>query len=96
MGDDEMIRKVTHAMMAMQRRAWEQGVAAQAMLELGEMDWVVLLAKDAVVNQLKDGRLGLNEGNGPVADPAANGEPLLRAAEARSLSPPTRPPPPRW
>ncbi len=76
-----MLTRVMHAMLAMQRRAWEQGVAAQALLELGEIDWVVLLAKDAVVNQLKDGRLALNEGKAPVADPAANGEPLLRAAE---------------
>jgi unsaturated rhamnogalacturonyl hydrolase len=80
--DGDQINKVMHAMLAMQRRAWEQGVAAQALLELGEIDWMVLLAKDAVVNQLKDGRLALNEGNTPVADPAANGEPLLRAAEA--------------
>lgn len=42
----------------------------------------VLLAKDAVVNQLKDGRLGLNEGDAPVCDPAANGEPVLFAAKA--------------
>lgn len=76
----ERIHKVMHAMLAMQRRAWEQGVAAQALLELGEFDWVVLLAKDAVVNQLKDGRLGLNEGDRAVADPASNGEPLLFAA----------------
>jgi unsaturated rhamnogalacturonyl hydrolase len=41
----------------------------------------VLLAKDAVVNQRKDGRLGLNEGQAPVADPAANGEPVLYAAQ---------------
>ena len=67
-------------MLAMQRRAWEQGVAAQALLELGETEWMVLLAKDAVVNQLKDGRLGLNEGRSPVTDPASNGEPLLLAA----------------
>jgi unsaturated rhamnogalacturonyl hydrolase len=80
MESDERIQKVMHAMLAMQRRAWEQGVAAQAMLELGETDLVVLLARDAVVNQLKDGRLGLNEGRGPVTDPASNGEPLLVAA----------------
>jgi rhamnogalacturonyl hydrolase YesR len=73
--------KVMNAMLAMQRRAWEQGVASQALLELGKFDWVVLLAKDAVVNQLKDGRLGLNEGKGAVADPASNGEPLLFAAK---------------
>jgi rhamnogalacturonyl hydrolase YesR len=69
------------AMLAMQRRAWEQGVAAQALLESGETDLALLLAKDAVVNQLKDGRLGLNEGKGPVADPAANGEPVLFASQ---------------
>lgn len=80
MDSNERIQKVIHAMLAMQRRAWEQGVAAQALLELGETDLAVLLAKDAVVNQLKDGRLGLNEGKGPVADPASNGEPVLFAA----------------
>jgi rhamnogalacturonyl hydrolase YesR len=68
-----------NAMLGMQRRAWEQGVASQALLELGEKDLMVLLAKDAVVNQLKDGRLGLNEGDRPVTDPASNGEPLLAA-----------------
>ena len=68
---------VINAMLAMQRRAWEQGVASQALLELGETELVILLAKDAVVNQKKDGRLGLNEGDRPVADPASNGEPVL-------------------
>ena len=67
-------------MLAMQRRAWEQGTAAQALLELGDTEMVVLFAKDAVVNQLKDGRLGLNEGTAPVCDPASNGEPVLFAA----------------
>ena len=76
----DRIHQVINAMLAMQRRAWEQGVAAQALLELGETGLAVLLARDAVVNQLKDGRLGLNEGRNPVTDPAANGEPLLYAA----------------
>jgi unsaturated rhamnogalacturonyl hydrolase len=80
MESSERIQKVMHAMLAMQRRAWEQGVAAQSLLELGETEYVVLLARDAVVNQLKDGRLGLNEGRSPVTDPASNGEPLLFAA----------------
>jgi rhamnogalacturonyl hydrolase YesR len=79
---NDTISKVMNAMLAMQRRAWEQGVASQALLELGEKDLVILMAKDAVVNQKKDGRLGLNEGNGPVADPASNGEPVLFAARA--------------
>jgi unsaturated rhamnogalacturonyl hydrolase len=74
------VDRVKQAMLAMQRRAWEQGVAAQALLELGDTVHTILLAKDAVVNQLKDGRLGVNEGNRPVTDPASNGEPVLFAA----------------
>jgi unsaturated rhamnogalacturonyl hydrolase len=77
----DTIRKVISAMLSMQRRAWEQGVAAQSLLELGETDLMVLMAKDAVVNQKKDGRLGLNEGDKPVADPASNGEPVMVAAK---------------
>lgn len=76
---DDTVRRVMNAMLSMQRRAWEQGVAAQALLELGEKDLVILFAKDAVVNQKKDGRLGLNEGDRPVTDPASNGEPVLYA-----------------
>jgi rhamnogalacturonyl hydrolase YesR len=79
---NDTVRKVMNAMLSMQRRAWEQGVAAQALLELGETDLVILMAKDAVVNQKKDGRLGLNEGDRPVADPASNGEAVLFAARA--------------
>ena len=77
---NDTVRKVMNAMLAMQRRAWEQGVASQALLELGEKELVILMAKDAVVNQKKDGRLGLNEGDRPVTDPASNGEPVLFAA----------------
>jgi len=77
---NDTVRKVMNAMLAMQRRAWEQGVAAQALLELGEKDLAILMAKDAVVNQKKDGRLGLNEGDRPVTDPGSNGEPVLYAA----------------
>jgi len=77
----DTVRKVMNAMLSMQRRAWEQGVASQALLELGEKELVILMAKDAVVNQKKDGRLGLNEGDRPVTDPASNGEPVLFAAK---------------
>jgi rhamnogalacturonyl hydrolase YesR len=79
--NNDTIRMVINAMLSMQRRAWEQGVASQALLELGENDLVILFAKDAVVNQKKDGRLGLNEGDRPVADPASNGEPVIMAAK---------------
>jgi len=77
----DTVKKVINAMLAMQRRAWEQGVASQALLELGENDLVILMAKDAVVNQKKDGRLGLNEGDRPVTDPASNGEPVVYASK---------------
>jgi rhamnogalacturonyl hydrolase YesR len=80
--DASVVNKVRTAMLAMQRRAWEQGVASQALLELGETALVVLLAKDALVNQLKDGRLALNGDDRPVTDPASNGEPVHYAYEA--------------
>jgi len=80
--DAALVAKARTAMLAMQRRAWEQGVASQALLEQGDTDLVVLLAKDAIVNQAKDGRLGLNGDKGPVCDPASNGEPLLHAWKA--------------
>jgi rhamnogalacturonyl hydrolase YesR len=76
---DPLVDKAKTAMLAMQRRAWEQGTAAQALLELGERELVVLLAKDALVNQTKDGRLGLNGDKSPACDPASNGEPVLFA-----------------
>ena len=78
---NKTIQKVIEAMLSMQRRAWEQGVASQALLELGETELMILLAKDAVVNQLKDGRLGLNGHDRPVTDPASNGEPVMFAAK---------------
>jgi len=81
-GPSALVAKVKTAMLAMQRRAWEQGVASQALLEQGDIDLVVLFAKDALVNQAKDGRLGLNGDKGPVCDPASNGEPVLAAYRA--------------
>jgi len=77
----ERIKLVKQAMLAMQRDAWEQGVAAQACLEMGDCKWVYLLARDSVVHQGPDGRLGLGYGNMAATDPAANGEPLLAAAK---------------
>ncbi|MGD9346472.1 MAG: glycoside hydrolase family 88 protein [Candidatus Aminicenantes bacterium] len=73
--------KVKRAMLSMQRYAWEQGIAAQAMLESGETDWVILMAKDAVLRQLDDGRLAVVSSNQGVTDPAANGEAVLYAAK---------------
>lgn len=43
------IRRAIFAMLSTQRRSWEQGVAAQALLELGEYELVYLLAEEAVL-----------------------------------------------
>lgn len=76
----ELIERVKTALLSMQRFSWEQGVAAQAFLELGELDWCVLLARDAVLRQTADGRLGIMHLDPGNTDPAVNGEPVLAAA----------------
>ncbi len=76
----EIIDGVTRAMLCMQRASWEQGVAAQALLELGEQKMVVLLMREAIVRCAPDGRVALLGSATNVTDPAVNGEPLLYAA----------------
>lgn len=75
-----MLKQVSDALLTMQRYSWEQGVAAQAFLELGETDTAILLARDAVQRQSADGRLASLRDNEGVTDPAANGEAVLVAA----------------
>jgi rhamnogalacturonyl hydrolase YesR len=75
-----LIEKVKRAMLSMQRAAWEQGVAAQALLELGEKDMVVLMAKEAIVRQVPDGRVAMLYSSDAVVDPGSNGEAILYAA----------------
>ncbi|NOR74999.1 MAG: glycosyl hydrolase [Draconibacterium sp.] len=79
--DDKITEKVKNAMLCMQRASWEQGVAAQALLESGEYDTVYLMAKEAVLRQIKDGRLSIMYSDNGVTDPAASGEMVLRMAE---------------
>ncbi len=75
----DRIAQVRLAMLAMQRRPWEQGVAAQALLELGDLDTMILLAKDSAYLQIPDGRLAMPDVTHAVTDPAANGEAVLVA-----------------
>ena len=77
---DRLVSRVKQALLAMQRHPWEQGVAAQAFLEAGDDDIVIVMGYEAVVRQLPDGRLGVVGGAETVTDPAANGEPVLHAA----------------
>ncbi len=78
---DSLTQGVKSALLAMQRYSWEQGVAAQAFLESGDTDLAILMAKEAVVRQLADGRLAVIGGLTAVTDPAAVGEALLFAAQ---------------
>ncbi|MCX8160821.1 MAG: glycoside hydrolase family 88 protein [Candidatus Saccharicenans sp.] len=82
--DSNLIDRVKIAMLTMQRQAWEQGVAAQALLELGDERMVIMMAREAVLRQWEDGRLGQVCDNHGVTDPGANGEAVLFAARVLS------------
>jgi unsaturated rhamnogalacturonyl hydrolase len=75
------IEKVKLAMLSMQRATWEQGVAMQAMLELGETELVILMAQDAVLRQSKDGRLAMLGEEFALSDACSPGEAVLWAAK---------------
>lgn len=79
-----LTEKVKLAMLTMQRQAWEQGVAAQALLEMGETELVILMAREAVIRQWDDGRLGQVCDNHGVTDPGSNGEAVLFASRTTS------------
>ena len=74
-----MIDQVRLAMLCMTRQCWEQGVAAQALLELGDMDAMGLMARDCVVRQNADGRLCDVENTPAIVDPAFCVEAVLAA-----------------
>lgn len=80
MQTETLINRVKLATLTFQREPWEQGVAAQALLELGEIDLAVLMARAAVLRQKPDGRLAEVGPGNDVTDPAANGVPVLYAA----------------
>ena len=74
-----LVEKAKMAMLSMQRASWEQGTAAQALMEMGEDDLVVLMAKDAVLRRKSDGRLAMLGTENAVTDPASNGVAVLYA-----------------
>jgi rhamnogalacturonyl hydrolase YesR len=73
------IERATVGGFALQRRDWEQGIFAQAMLESGQRDAVIRLTRAAMVQQTPDGRMGVVVSGGPT-DPAMGGEAYARAA----------------
>jgi unsaturated rhamnogalacturonyl hydrolase len=77
----EQAKKAWMAMLCCARQPWEQGMASRAALELGDDEAVYLLARDAALRQLPDGRLAMLGKADVVTDPASNGEALIRAWE---------------
>ena len=75
-------KKVRLAMLCMARQCWEQGMAAQALLETGDLEAMELMARDCAVRQAGDGRLCVVEETPALVDPAICVEPVLRAAQA--------------
>ncbi len=53
--EDPLVEKALAAMLGFQRQSWEQGVAGQALLEMGERDAAVALARASLVNVTKEG-----------------------------------------
>jgi len=76
---DQLVVHAMLAMLCMQRAAWEQGTASQALIAIGRKDLAILFAKDALVRQTKEGRLGILGEDPGVTDPASNGEAVLLA-----------------
>jgi unsaturated rhamnogalacturonyl hydrolase len=76
---ESRVEAVLTAMLAMQRQSWEQGVAAQAALDLGRTGLARLLAEGAVTRQTPDGRLGGTDGS---VNGGACGEAVLVAGFA--------------
>ncbi len=79
-GVTDRIERVKIATLGMQRYDWEQGVVAQAFLEMGELDLAISLARGAILRQEK-GRFSVLKGNGPISDCSSIGEVVLFAAK---------------
>lgn len=80
---DEPARRIQMAKgaaIAMERRDWEQGILAQALLESGDREGVIRLTRAAMVQRAPDGRLGVVIAGGPT-DPAMGGAAYAQAAE---------------
>ena len=78
--EKSLIERVKTSLLGMQRYNWEQGVAAQAMLELGDDRWTVSLARAAVMRQ-QNGRFSVIGSHDPLTDSASVGEAVLYAGK---------------
>lgn len=74
---DPLVNKALQAMLGFQRQSWEQGTAGQALLEAGELDAAIALARASLVNVTKEGVVAASGGS--TMDPLMLGETLLCA-----------------
>ncbi len=74
---NSICKKVTNALLAMQRNSWEQAIAAHAFMQMGEEHLTKLLVHDSIVRQTVDGRLGMMQSVLSSTDGMAIVEPLL-------------------
>jgi rhamnogalacturonyl hydrolase YesR len=77
--EDGLLERVAQAALTMQRHSWEQGILAQAFLDMGDRDRVILMAKSAIVEKAADGRLAAIGGG--ATDPAMGGTAYWWAGE---------------
>jgi unsaturated rhamnogalacturonyl hydrolase len=77
---EDRIRRVLVATIGMQRIDWEQGTVAQALLEMGEYDLMISLARAAIMRQT-NGRFSALMGNMPINDTSSVGEAVLLAGK---------------
>lgn len=73
-------QRVLAALLGMQRKSWEQGVAGQAFLDLGLVDLAEVVARDAVLHATPEGRLAEVEGHPSAVNTGVVGEVVHEAA----------------
>ena len=76
---DPLVNKAISAMMGFQRASWEQGVAGQALMESGELDGAIALARSSLVHINKQNVVAA-QGGSPT-DPLMLGPCLWWAAK---------------
>jgi unsaturated rhamnogalacturonyl hydrolase len=78
-GSDQLIERAAAAALAFQRESWEHGILAQALLDAGKQETVILMTKGAICHKTPDGRLAAIGGG--ATDPAMGALAYWRAGE---------------
>jgi unsaturated rhamnogalacturonyl hydrolase len=75
---DPLVAKAIPAMLGFQRFSWEQGVAGQALIEAGELDAAIALARASLIHVNQSGVVAASGGS--TTDPLMLGDSLWWAA----------------